>query len=163
MPSGNLFGIGLSEQQWIAATTRCHRENLPGITMTMGPLCLGGEWWLEFLPCVFLAQTKLDSEPLIKVRSFPRPARPGVNDKPHFSCQSSSSKTEWHYTNIVNITLTMSTFQELPDTRGLRLPHRAQRHEQRLRVIQPLRDHGQPGRIRCLQTQVRHWSRKVIY
>ena len=61
-------------------------------------------------------------------------------------------------TRILTMTiLTMSTLQELPDTRGLRLPHRAQRHEQRIRVIQPLRDHGQPGRIRCLQTQVGHW------
>lgn len=25
-----------------------------------------------------------------------------MSDKPHFSCQSSSSKTEWHYTNIDN-------------------------------------------------------------
>ena len=51
--------------------------------------------------------------------------------------------------------MTVSTLQELPHTRGLRLPHRAQRDEQWLRVIQPVRDHGQPGGVRCLQTQVR--------
>lgn len=119
--------------------------------------------WVVFfvMSGVFLAQKKLDPDPPTKVASFPRPARPGVEWQAvtsHISHVSPPRVKLNDITRILTMTiLTMSTLQELPDTRGLRLPHRAQRHEQRIRVIQPLRDHGQPGRIRCLQTQVGHW------